>query len=382
MRVQGSVGPGDLARCRGHPPSGAHHLPGRDDVRRAQRQRLDDVHLQLERGVGLAAVERRVHGTAHGRVEQRAEDAAVHRPDGVVQVLPDVETEDDLALFDADDAHPEERGDRRRRGSSLGDRAQVLQPAQVAGQRRADEGIGPGDGAVPDGPGLLQAEFFHGTQPNAPGIFRPGGGEGRLGAWAGCWWDATPSAPSSAVPWPRLRDAGRRSSWSPARAARGRRRSSSMSSRAPARRCCPAGPPNGPAPPTTSSPVRSGRRSGTRPGRCRRYSPRFFPNGASHQPLRTWLPWRRGCAPCWPAWPAAGRSRCSLTTCSGPTRPRSACCPRWPTPRATSRSRWSAVTAATSFRATTASAPSAPSCAGAASSPRSTSVRSATRTWS
>src|SRR5580704_5185561 len=101
VRVQGSVGPGDLARCRGHPPSGAHYLPGRDDARGAQRQRLDDVHLQLERGVGLTAVERRVHGTAHGRVEQRAEDAAVYRPDGVVEVLPDVETEDDLALFDA-----------------------------------------------------------------------------------------------------------------------------------------------------------------------------------------------------------------------------------------------------------------------------------------
>ena len=90
-------------------------------------------------------------------------------PIGLYKVLSRVETEDDLALVDADDAHPEERGDRRRRGPPVGDRAQVLQPAQVAGQRRADEGIGPGDGTVPDGPGLLKAEFSHGTQPSGPG---------------------------------------------------------------------------------------------------------------------------------------------------------------------------------------------------------------------
>src|SRR6266567_2845894 len=78
VRVQDPVGSGDLAGRGDHAPPGAHHLPGGDHARRVQGQRLDDVHLQLERGVRLAAVGRGVHGAAHGRVEQGAEDAAVH----------------------------------------------------------------------------------------------------------------------------------------------------------------------------------------------------------------------------------------------------------------------------------------------------------------
>jgi len=37
---------------------------------------------------GLAAVERGVNGAAHGRVEQGAEDPAVHRPDGLYRCSP------------------------------------------------------------------------------------------------------------------------------------------------------------------------------------------------------------------------------------------------------------------------------------------------------
>ena len=129
---------------------------------------------------------------------------------------------------------------------------------------------------------------------------------------------------------------GRRSSWSPARAARGRRRSSSMSSRVPAYRCCLAGPPVG-APPTTSSPVRYGGgqdkaagTDGTRPVFPERGEPPAAPDLAA---LAAGV-----CSVLGQPGRQATRSRCSLTTCSGPTRRRSACCPRWPTPRATSRS--------------------------------------------
>jgi len=34
-----------------------------------------------------------MHGTAHGRVEQGAEDATVNGPDGVIQVLADLKPE-------------------------------------------------------------------------------------------------------------------------------------------------------------------------------------------------------------------------------------------------------------------------------------------------
>src|ERR1700686_3031149 len=175
MRVEGPVRPGDLAGSGHDAPPAAYHLPGGDHARRVQGQRLDDVHLQFEGGVRLATVERGVHGTAHGRVEQSAENAAVHRPDGVVQVLADVKAEGDLAWFDADDTHPEQGGDRRRRGPPLGDAGQVVQAAQIAGEGRADEGILPGGLATPrrrchDGLGrfghrrALWAEFSHGTQ--------------------------------------------------------------------------------------------------------------------------------------------------------------------------------------------------------------------------
>jgi hypothetical protein len=78
VRVQGPVRPGDLAGRGDDAPPRADHVPGRHDVRRLDRERLDQVHLQLKGGVRLAAVEGAVHRAAHGRIEQGAEDAAVN----------------------------------------------------------------------------------------------------------------------------------------------------------------------------------------------------------------------------------------------------------------------------------------------------------------
>src|ERR1035438_4547244 len=57
VRVQGPVRSGDLARRRDHPPTRADHLPGGHDVRCPDGERLDEVHLQLKRGVRLPALQ-------------------------------------------------------------------------------------------------------------------------------------------------------------------------------------------------------------------------------------------------------------------------------------------------------------------------------------
>src|ERR1017187_6315338 len=57
VRVQGPVRSGDLARRGDQPPARADHLPGGHDARCLDGKRLDDVHLQLKRGVRLPAVE-------------------------------------------------------------------------------------------------------------------------------------------------------------------------------------------------------------------------------------------------------------------------------------------------------------------------------------
>ena len=72
-----------------------------------------------------------------------------------------------LAWFDADDTHPEQGGDRRRRNTPLGYAEQVVQPAQIAGEGRAYEGILPGDLATPHRRRHRFhrfGEFSHGTQ--------------------------------------------------------------------------------------------------------------------------------------------------------------------------------------------------------------------------
>src|SRR5260370_23223343 len=66
-------------------------------------------------------------------------------------MLTDVERERDPAWLDLAQAHAEQGGDRWRRDPALGDRAQIIEPAQVAGERGADGGILPRDFPTPLG---------------------------------------------------------------------------------------------------------------------------------------------------------------------------------------------------------------------------------------
>src|SRR3954471_17251509 len=110
-----------------------------------------------------------MHGAAHGRVEQGADPPAGHRADRVVQVLTDLQAERDPARLDAVHAHAQQGGDRRARDAALRDSGQVLQAAEITGERRPDQRVLPGDLAAAHRvfagrADRLMAEFLHGTQ--------------------------------------------------------------------------------------------------------------------------------------------------------------------------------------------------------------------------
>src|ERR1035441_2800092 len=83
--------------------------------------------------------------TAHGRVEQGTENAAVDRTDGIVEVLTDVEVEGHPARLDRANAHAEQGRHRRPGDASVGNRPQIVDSAHLVGESSADERVLPRD---------------------------------------------------------------------------------------------------------------------------------------------------------------------------------------------------------------------------------------------
>ena len=109
------------------------------------------TRLTLSSRVVYARPAGKVVWTAHAMAESSnvQKIPAVDRPDGVVEVLPDVEAEDRPPRGDLDEPHAEQEGDRRRWRPSVHDALQVVEPTELRGQLGPGSGILPGHDASP-----------------------------------------------------------------------------------------------------------------------------------------------------------------------------------------------------------------------------------------
>ena len=109
--------------------------------------RLEVADLDLDRGVALALRQRRVEGAARRRVEQRADQAAVHGADRVVDRLVRRAGEDGTADLGLDQVELHRRRDRRRRQLALHHRLHVVDAGHRQPLQGARARVLPGDGA-------------------------------------------------------------------------------------------------------------------------------------------------------------------------------------------------------------------------------------------
>ena len=70
--------------------------------RHGVRKGVHDIQFELERGIAFAGRQRRMHGAAHGRIEERCEPAPVDGAKRVVMPLTRSSLEDGRAIFDVD----------------------------------------------------------------------------------------------------------------------------------------------------------------------------------------------------------------------------------------------------------------------------------------
>ena len=108
-------------------PSALDHRALAGQQARVDGDRAQELHRQVERGVGSPDRQRGVHRAGGGGVEQRRDDAAVHAAERVVVELRGRHLDDDAALLGARSGDAEGVHDRRGRQPPSTHRLQLLQ---------------------------------------------------------------------------------------------------------------------------------------------------------------------------------------------------------------------------------------------------------------
>src|SRR5262249_49584510 len=113
VRVEPAVRTYQASFCGRPLPAGMDYLALRANQRHRVGQRADDVELELERCVGLARRQRRVHGAPHRRIEQRGEPAAMDGAKWVVVLQSRLALKHGQPRLDVDGYEVERIADRR-----------------------------------------------------------------------------------------------------------------------------------------------------------------------------------------------------------------------------------------------------------------------------
>ena len=125
--------------------------PGHLERAAARPDRLEEAHLDLDRGVADTGRQERLDRAAGRGVEDRAEPPAVDGSDRVVDRLVGLAPEDRRPVAGRDEVEPEQLRDRRRRQAPLDDRREEV-PVRTARRRCPPEARGRASGSPSSAP--------------------------------------------------------------------------------------------------------------------------------------------------------------------------------------------------------------------------------------